>query len=87
MRERADLLILVARMLKTLAPSRRLAVSPAVSRALLGHRWPGNRRQLHSVLQTAVAMLNDEQDTIELEHLPEDCLEVVAHPDLRLIAE
>jgi len=87
LRERTDLLILVARMLKTLAPSRRLAVSPAVSRALLGHRWPGNMRQLHSVLQTAVAMLDDEQDTIELEHLSEDWLEAVTHPDLRLSAE
>jgi transcriptional regulator of acetoin/glycerol metabolism len=38
------------------------------------HPWPGNIRQMHNVLRTAVALLGHD-DEITVEHLPEDFLE------------
>jgi transcriptional regulator of acetoin/glycerol metabolism len=36
------------------------------------HAWPGNLRQLASVLRTASAMLNDGETCIDYQHLPDD---------------
>jgi transcriptional regulator of acetoin/glycerol metabolism len=38
------------------------------------HHWPGNFRQLHNLLRTAVVMVGS-QGMIELIHLPDDFLE------------
>jgi transcriptional regulator of acetoin/glycerol metabolism len=77
LRQRTDLGALVARMIEQLGcdPNRVRASDEVL--ALFGrHRWPGNLRQLSSLLRTALAMLDDE-DVIEVRHLPEDFLEDV----------
>jgi transcriptional regulator of acetoin/glycerol metabolism len=77
LRERTDLATIAARMLKTLAPDRRLTFAPSVKTAVMQHPWPGNLRQLHSVLQTAVAMLGEDEHIIDFVHLSEDWLQAV----------
>lgn len=77
LRERTDLATIAARMLKTLAPDRQLTFAPAVKTAVMQHPWPGNLRQLHSVLQTAVAMLGEDEHVIDFVHLSEDWLQAV----------
>jgi len=42
------------------------------------HPWPGNLRQLHSVIRAAAAMM-DEENVIERRHLPEDFLVQLEH--------
>jgi transcriptional regulator of acetoin/glycerol metabolism len=39
------------------------------------HTWPGNLRQLASVLRTASAMLDSHEDAIGWQHLPDDIAE------------
>jgi transcriptional regulator with PAS, ATPase and Fis domain len=80
LRERSDLMGLVAQMLAEIsappvgaghtAPS--LTLAPPLARALAAYRWPGNLRQLHSALRTAAALLADGEQQIGLAHLPED---------------
>jgi sigma-54 dependent transcriptional regulator, acetoin dehydrogenase operon transcriptional activator AcoR len=74
--ERTDLEALVARMLEIVrrevpgAPSR---LTPVVQACFARCRWPGNLRQLASVLRTAAIMAEGE-DAIDIEHLPEDLM-------------
>jgi sigma-54 dependent transcriptional regulator, acetoin dehydrogenase operon transcriptional activator AcoR len=74
--ERSDLLALAARMIETVrhdvrdAPRR---LTPAVRACFERCRWPGNLRQLATVLRTAAIMAEGE-DAIDLEHLPDDLL-------------
>lgn len=49
-------------------------LSPEVVDIFENHPWPGNIRQMHNVLRTAVALLGHD-DVITVEHLPEDFLE------------
>jgi transcriptional regulator of acetoin/glycerol metabolism len=75
--ERTDLRVLVAQMIEQLGcDSRRVRASEEVLELFSRHRWPGNLRQMSSLLRTALAMLDDE-DVIEVRHLPEDFLEDV----------
>ena len=46
-------------------------ISAAVLQLFLDHPWPGNLRQLNSVLRTAVLMATGEA-RITTEHLPDD---------------
>jgi transcriptional regulator of acetoin/glycerol metabolism len=39
------------------------------------HRWPGNFRQLATVLRTACAMLDDDETVMRMVHLPQDFLD------------
>jgi transcriptional regulator of acetoin/glycerol metabolism len=48
-------------------------LSEEVMQIFLRHPWPGNVRQLHSVIRTAIAMV-DEGEILERRHLPEDFL-------------
>jgi transcriptional regulator of acetoin/glycerol metabolism len=56
------------------------------------HGWPGNLRQLASVLRTASAMLDPDEDCIGWSHLPDDVVEdlmayqtpTVAMPPVRI---
>ena len=48
-------------------------LSPEVVDIFENHPWPGNIRQMHNVLRTAVALLGHD-DEITVEHLPEDFL-------------
>lgn len=74
LRDRSDLPALVARMLKQIEPSRQIELSSEVKAAFQRHPWPGNLRQLHSVLQTATALLNAHEQTIDSSLLPDDWL-------------
>ncbi|KQW45695.1 MULTISPECIES: sigma-54-dependent Fis family transcriptional regulator [unclassified Roseateles] len=66
LRERSDLGELVARLLKAEAPERALGVCDEVMALFSRYRWPGNVRQLANVVRTAVALLDDEDDTLTL---------------------
>jgi transcriptional regulator with PAS, ATPase and Fis domain len=80
LRERTDLDTLVAQMIEQLGcDASRVRASDEVLALFARHRWPGNLRQLSSLLRTALAML-DEEDVIEVRHLPEDFLEDVGVP-------
>jgi len=77
LRSRTDLGVLVAQMIEQLGgDSRRIRASEEVLALFGRHRWPGNLRQMSSLLRTALAML-DGEDVIEVRHLPEDFLEDV----------
>ncbi len=75
LRERTDFEVVTRRILSALcergAP---LEISPQVLEAFRGYDWPGNFRQLHNLLRTAVAMAGPE-GRLEIEHLPEDFLD------------
>jgi len=72
---RADLGVLLGRLIARHAPGRRVTLQPRVARALLAHSWPGNVRELEQVLVAALALAGD--GTIVSEHLP---AELVAAP-------
>jgi sigma-54 dependent transcriptional regulator, acetoin dehydrogenase operon transcriptional activator AcoR len=74
LRERSDLAVLIARVLDQEAPGR--TVAPAVARLLERHRWPGNLRQLRSVLRTAAVMAGPGEE-IRFEHLADDFMDDV----------
>ena len=76
LRERTDLDAVVKKLLKTLCDAEGqppASIAPAAMVLLRRHRWPGNLRQLHNLLRTAVAMADD--GLIEPAHLPEDFFE------------
>jgi len=75
LRERVDRLALACRILGELAGAGRfIRLSPAVKSIFNAHPWPGNLRQMHNVLRTAVALLGDDEE-ITREHLSDDFLE------------
>ena len=74
LRERSDLGPLLEQELQALVPDRTVTVAPDVLRAMHSYRWPGNVRQLFNALRTACALLDDGEDTIAWEHLPDDLL-------------
>jgi sigma-54 dependent transcriptional regulator, acetoin dehydrogenase operon transcriptional activator AcoR len=81
LRDRTDLQALTERLLDELAPGRRLTVSADLLRRFATHSWPGNLRQYASLLRTAVAMLDDDENVIDWPHLPDDFAEeLVATP-------
>lgn len=77
LRQRMDRLALARSIVSGLAGSgRTVSLSPPVEEIFEKHPWPGNIRQMHSVLRTAVALLGYDNEITE-EHLPEDFLEQV----------
>ena len=97
LRERGDLGVLVAGMLRELAPGRDMQLAADVASAFGRYRWPGNLRQLCNVLRTACALVGDDENRIERTHLPDDVAdELMGQPaprpvhdsdsDLRLLA-
>ena len=60
-------------------PSRKPGLSEEVLQVFIHHPWPGNVRQLQSVIRTAQAMVN-EGESIGLRHLPEDFLAQMEPP-------
>ncbi|MDY7576887.1 sigma-54-dependent Fis family transcriptional regulator [Herbaspirillum sp. RTI4] len=75
LRERSDFRELTAKLLASLHPDRELQLAPAVLEKMRAHPWPGNLRQLSSVLRTACAMLDPDEDCIDWRHLPDDIAE------------
>ncbi len=75
LRQRMDRLELAKTMITGLVPfGRTVTMSKGVMTLFENHPWPGNIRQMHSVLRTAVALLGYDSE-ITVEHLPEDFME------------
>lgn len=76
LRDRTDLRPLAEAILAEFTPSGRLLrLAPRVENLFAAHPWPGNIRQMHNLLRTAVALLEDEAEEIGLEQLPDDFLD------------
>jgi len=73
LRDRGDLMVLAERLLRRECRGRLPRLDDEVVRLMQAYRWPGNVRQLATVLRTAAAMAGD-APTIGLEHLSEDFL-------------
>ncbi len=76
LRERSDFVALLQRLLADLATEQGLGfdvqTAPDLLARLAAYPWPGNLRQLASVLRTACAMLAEGEDTLGWEHMPDD---------------
>ncbi|HET8745352.1 MAG TPA: sigma-54-dependent Fis family transcriptional regulator [Ramlibacter sp.] len=75
LRARSDLPALLAQQLAQLLPGRDVQVEASLLAALRSHAWPGNLRQLASVLRTACALLEPQENEIGWHHLCEDFAE------------
>jgi hypothetical protein len=71
-RRRADLGMLIARILRPLVGDRPLAFSRAAARALFAYDWPHNVRELQRTLELAIAALEPGAHLLEIgeQHLP-----------------
>lgn len=76
-RERTDLGVVIDKILRTESDELRHKVAPDVMQLFKRHRWPGNFRQMRSVLRTALIMARDDSE-IRREHLPDDFLDEVS---------
>ncbi|MBL8451299.1 MAG: sigma-54-dependent Fis family transcriptional regulator [Zoogloea sp.] len=78
LRERSDIDSLIEKLLREEAgPDRKVQVSHKVMEAFLNYRWPGNIRQLNNVIKVAIALLDDDEESIETWHLPDDIFEEI----------
>jgi transcriptional regulator of acetoin/glycerol metabolism len=81
LRERSDLVALAAKMLRACNPGGTVVLADEVLQKMQRYRWPGNLRQLASVLRTASAMLALHERCITWAHLPDDMAEeLLANP-------
>ena len=75
LRERLDFEVVTEKILKSLCENgQHIGVSPTVMDMFKRYPWPGNIRQLHNLLRTAVVMVGHDPQ-IEPEHLPDDFLD------------
>ncbi|MBO3275458.1 sigma-54-dependent Fis family transcriptional regulator [Pseudomonas sp. Milli4] len=74
LRERDDLGALAVSLLEKLG-ARGVSLSDEFSALLADYHWPGNIRQLEMVLRTALAMREEGEDVLGLEHLPDSMLD------------
>ncbi|MEZ8823496.1 sigma-54-dependent Fis family transcriptional regulator [Vibrio amylolyticus] len=80
LRERTDKVTLINHLLRKFALTDETpALSHDVLTMFLSHSWPGNIRQMVSVIQIAIAMADNE--TVRAEHLPDDFLFEVGEPE------
>lgn len=75
LRERSDFGNLAEKILAELHPGRGLHLAVTLLAQMREYDWPGNLRQLTSVLRTAAAMLDEDQNCIDWQHLPDDIAE------------
>lgn len=80
LRERSDLETLTHQLLAADTPGAGCRISPDVLGLFRRHRWPGNLRQLASLLRTAAIMAGDAAE-IRRHHLPDDFLEELIDMD------
>ncbi|MDE1166745.1 MAG: sigma-54-dependent Fis family transcriptional regulator [Pseudomonas sp.] len=81
LRERADKPQLLAFLLKQEAGNEAMIIAPEAREALLAYAWPGNVRQLRTVLRTLVAL--SEGGVISLDDLPAYVLQ--AEPEVPMV--
>jgi DNA-binding NtrC family response regulator len=76
-----DIPLLVDHFLKRLNDqnNKKIAVTPQVLQALMEYPWPGNIRQLESVVERSYIMC--ESETIDMEHIPEEIKQVDSTSD------
>jgi transcriptional regulator of acetoin/glycerol metabolism len=75
LRERSDFEAMVGKIVQSLCDhGQAVSISTTVLDLFKRYHWPGNFRQLHNLLRTAVVMVGP-QGSIELTHLPDDFLE------------
>jgi transcriptional regulator of acetoin/glycerol metabolism len=87
LRERSDFEIVANKILFNLCDAdQKIHISDEVMALFLQYRWPGNFRQLHNLLRTAVVMVGH-SGGIDMEHLPDDFLEEVQQVPVRLQPE
>ncbi|MDQ3058039.1 MAG: sigma-54-dependent Fis family transcriptional regulator [Pseudomonadota bacterium] len=80
LRQRTDFEIVTQKLLKSLCENgTSVSISAEVMKLFRTHHWPGNFRQLHNLLRTAVVMVGS-QGVIEPIHLPDDFLEEQGQP-------
>ena len=81
LRERTDFAALTEQLLADLATEQGLPhpvqVAPDLLQRLAAHPWPGNLRQYASVLRTACAMLDEDEDQLGWEHLGDDIVQAL----------
>lgn len=80
LRERNDFAALCDKLLNDLFPEAPPAITPALQHRLSTYAWPGNLRQLASVLRTACAMLDPGETRIDWTHLPDDLIAALQQP-------
>ncbi|MFW2357047.1 sigma-54-dependent Fis family transcriptional regulator [Hydrogenophaga sp.] len=79
LRERSDFELVVQKILLALSEgSQPVGVSAQVMDLFKRYAWPGNFRQLHNLLRTAVVMVG-QNGVIDMSHLPDDFLEELDH--------
>jgi transcriptional regulator of acetoin/glycerol metabolism len=77
LRDRQDFEVVARRILSTLCDcGNHIEISDEVMALFRRYKWPGNLRQLHNLLRTAVAMVGCE-GSIQVHHLPDDFLDEV----------
>ncbi|MCG2584100.1 sigma-54-dependent Fis family transcriptional regulator [Massilia sp. TS11] len=88
LRERSDLGAVVRKILASEGNGQRYALSEELASLFARHQWPGNFRQLHNLLRTALAMAGEDGE-ICVQHMPDDFLEDVrsAPADLESVAQ
>ncbi|WP_231010058.1 sigma-54-dependent Fis family transcriptional regulator [Ideonella azotifigens] len=74
LRDRSDLTVVAQRILMSLGVAGSLALSPSVIALFNRYHWPGNVRQLATVLRTAAVMAAGETQITE-DHLSDDFLD------------
>lgn len=79
LRDRTDLSVLCQKILQALAPRRTPSIQPTLMAAFLRYPWPGNLRQLTSVLKTAAIMASDSPE-ITTAHLSDEFLDELSEP-------
>jgi len=76
LRHRTDFEVVMHKILKNLCENgANITVSAEVMKLFTTHNWPGNFRQLHNLLRTAVVMVGCSGGVIQRAHLPDDFLE------------
>lgn len=75
LRERTDFAALVQGLLAQFNPAQAVELHPDVAAPMSQYPWPGNLRQLASVLRTASAMLDAHETLIHWQHLPDDIVQ------------
>jgi transcriptional regulator of acetoin/glycerol metabolism len=79
LRERTDFELVVHKILKSLCEQgQQVGISPNVMALFKRYPWPGNFRQLHNLLRTAVVMVGGD-GAIDVAHLPDDFLDELEH--------
>ena len=83
LRERTDFDLVVTKIIGSLCDKgAKVGLSADVQAMFRAYHWPGNFRQLHNLLRTAVVMVGC-AGLIERIHLPDDFLEELAQPPAR----